>query len=248
MAPGLEATLWGLAGGSTLLLGAAATYVLPWSARVIAGILAFGCGVLISAVAYDLLMEGFHQGGVVTLAVGMLAGSLLYTVSNVVISQRGGRTHKRHHAAKPAPTANRGLAIAVGSILDGVPEALVLGIGLLTDDGVSLTMLAAIALSNFPEALSGSTDMRRAGAPPRVVFAVWGGVAVLCGVAAGAGAALLGEASATTQAAINAVAAGAVLTMIADTMIPEAVKDAHLGTGLLVVLGLLCAFTLSHAI
>ncbi|HZY11942.1 MAG TPA: hypothetical protein VFE89_04160 [Beijerinckiaceae bacterium] len=123
---------------------------------------------------------------------------------------------------------------------------MVLGVGLLAGNGVSLAMFAAIFLSNFPEGLSSAVGMKKAGRSNGYIFGLWIGITLLSGLASFAGAALLGGASPQVLAVVQAVAAGALLTMIIDTMIPEAVEGEHKGTGLLAVLGLLVAFALSN--
>ena len=239
----ISAGLWGLAGASSLVIGAAIAYLVRLPQRVTAGIMAFGCGVLISAVAYDLLEDGFEEGGIWPIA----AGSLAYAVADWLVSRHGGHHRKRSSDQQQKSTEGGGLAIAIGSLLDGVPESVVLGLGLLAGQGVSTAMLAAIFLSNLPEGLSSALGMKRAGRSKAYVFGLWIGIAVLSALASCAGAALLGGASPQWLAAVNAVAAGALLTMIANTMIPEAVEGEQKATGVLVVLGLLIAFALSNA-
>lgn len=241
----LQAGLWGLLGSSSLVLGAATAYAASLPRRVTAGIMAFGCGVLISAVAYDLLEAGFQEGGIWPIALGAVSGSVAYTFADWLVSRSGGRDRKRAGGQHGSSTGG-GLAIAIGSLLDGIPESVVLGVGLLSGQGVSVAMLAAIFLSNFPEGLSSALGMKRAGRGKAYVFGLWITIAVFSGLASLAGAALLGGASPRILAAVNAVAAGALLAMIIDTMVPEAVEGEHKGTGLLVVLGLLVAFTLSN--
>jgi ZIP family zinc transporter len=132
-------------------------------------------------------------------------------------------------------------------LLDGVPESVVLGLGLLSGRGVSIAMLAAIFLSNFPEGLSSALGMRAAGRSAAYIFGLWGVIALLSGLAASAGAAFLGGAPAQVVATVNAVAAGALLTMVVNTMVPEAVEGEPKLAGVLVVVGLLVAFALSNA-
>lgn len=242
----VQAGVWAMLGASSLLLGAAAAYIFKLPARVTGGVMALGCGILISAVAYDLILEGFEQGGMGAIMIGALVGSAAYTLANWLVSRSGGR-HRKRSGQQQQTDGSGGLAIAIGSLLDGVPESVVLGTGLLAGGGVSPAMFAAIFLSNLPEGLSRATGMRKAGRSKTFVFGLWGGIAVLSGSAALAGATLLGDASPELLAMVNAVAAGALLTMVADTMIPEAVEGERGGTGLLVVLGLLAAFALSHA-
>jgi ZIP family zinc transporter len=240
----LQAGLWGLLGASSLVLGAVVAYVMRLPQRVTAGVMAFGCGVLISAVAYDLLEDGFQEGGIWPIAFGAIGGSIAYTAADWAVSRSGAQNRKRSGAQQDS--GGSGLAIAIGSLLDGIPESVVLGVGLLGRQGVSIAMLAAIFLSNFPEGLSSALGMKRAGRGKAYIFGLWIGIAVLSGLASLAGAALLGGASPKILAAVNAVAAGALLTMIIDTMVPEAVEGEHQSTGLLVVLGLLVAFALSN--
>ncbi|MFC4169124.1 ZIP family metal transporter [Teichococcus aestuarii] len=241
----LQAGFWGLLGGSSLVIGAALAYLVRLPARVTAGIMAFGCGILISAVAYELVEEGFRQGGIWPVIGGALAGSAAYTLANWLVSRRGGR-HRKRSGGQQKAAGGGGMAIAIGSLLDGIPESVVLGVGLLGGGGVSLPMLTAVFLSNFPEGLSSAAGMRRAGRGRGYVLGLWGGIALLSGLAALLGAALLGDAPPALTATVNAIAAGALLTMIADTMIPEAVEGERGGTGLLVVAGLLVAFALSQ--
>lgn len=224
----------------------AIAYVLQLPERVTAGIMAFGCGVLISAVAYDLLEDGFAEGGIWPIAAGAVVGSFAYAIADWLVSRYGGHHRKRSGDQQQKSTEGGGLAIAIGSLLDGVPESVVLGLGLLAGQGISTAMLAAIFLSNLPEGLSSALGMKRAGRSKTYVFGIWISIAALSGLASLLGAALLGGASPRVLAAVNAVAAGALLTMIANTMIPEAVEGEHKATGVLVVLGLLVAFALSN--
>jgi ZIP family zinc transporter len=245
----LQAGIWGLIGASSLVIGAALAYLVRLPVRVTAGVMAFGCGVLISAVAYDLVLEGFRAAGIWPVIVGALAGSIAYTVANWLVSRHGAKHRKRSgHQQSSDSGAGGGLAIAIGSLLDGIPESVVLGVGLLDGGGVSVAMLAAIFLSNLPEGLSSALGMKKAGRSKGYVLGLWIAIALLSGLASLLGAALLGSASDRWMATVNAVAAGALLTMIADTMVPEAVQGEHGLTGLLVVAGLLVAFGLSHGI
>ncbi len=243
----IHAALWGLLAASGLVLGAVLAWVLRPPTRVVAGVLAFGCGLLISAVAFELVAEGFHQGGSVPLIAGALLGSLLYTGANALVTRQGGRHHRRSHGQTPAGEQS-GLVLVVGVMLDGVPESLVLGIGLLVGGGVSMAFVVAVFLSNLAEGLTGAANLRAAGYGRRFTLGIWVLVALALAVSAGVGAALPETVPLPAMAFINAIAAGALLTMIADTMIPEAVHGVHGGTGLLVVIGMLCAFFISHGL
>jgi ZIP family zinc transporter len=243
----LSAGLWGLLGASSLIAGAALAFLANLPRWATAGIMSFGCGVLISAVAYDLLEDGFQEGGILPIVGGAIAGSIAYAVADWLVS-RNGAHHRKLSGDGEQQNASEGggLVIAIGSLLDGIPESIVLGLGLLGGRGVSIPMLAAIFLSNLPEGLSSALGMKAAGRSKAYIFGLWGTIVVLSGLASSIGAAAFGSAPPQIVAAVNAVAAGALLTMVVNTMIPEAVKGEQNLTGTLVVLGLLVAFALSN--
>jgi ZIP family zinc transporter len=246
----LAAGLWGLLGGSALVLGAAIAWVAKLPQRLIAAIMAIGSGVLISAVAFDLMDEAFAKGGFDSTAVGFLTGAIVYTIANIVISRRGAKHRKRSGSnpdasQPPADEGGSGTAIAVGALLDGIPESVVIGVSLLGGTGVSVVTVAAVFLSNVPEGLSSAAGMKAAGRSARYVFGVWMAIAVASGIAAMAGNWLLAGANPDIIAATTAVAAGAILAMLVDTMIPEATESTHEYSGLIAVTGFLLAFILS---
>ncbi|WDZ86251.1 ZIP family metal transporter [Micromonospora cathayae] len=244
----LQAGGWGLVAGSALLLGALAGWYLPVPQRVIALIMAFGAGVLLSAVSFELIAEAHEQGGMLPTALGAAGGALAYTLANLALARRGARHRKRSGERQPSEREKpgSGTAMAVGALLDGVPESVVIGASLLSGGPVSVVTVAAVFLSNVPEGLSSAAGMRRAGRSSRYVFLLWAGIALVSGVAALVGYTLLGGAPPTVLAAITALAAGAILAMITDTMVPEAFENAHLLVGLVTVAGFLTAFALSH--
>lgn len=245
----LVAGLWGLVGGSALVIGAGVGYAARLPQRLIAGIMAIGAGVLISAVAFDLMDEAYARGGFDSTAAGFLGGAIAYTVANVAISRHGARHRKRSgsnpDASLPGADAGSGLAIAVGALLDGIPESVVIGVSLLHGTGVSLVTVAAVFLSNVPEGLSSAAGMRKAGHGSRYVFGVWEGIALVSGIAAAFGNLALANAPPDAIASVTAVAAGAILAMLVDTMIPEATEQTHEYSGLITVGGFLAAFVLT---
>jgi len=246
----IQAGLWGLAAGGALVLGAGITWVMRVPQKVVASVMAFGAGVLISALAFDLVDEAETTGGLIPTVLGFLTGALVYVAANVLLARHGARHRKRSGAeqSSEAEQSGSGVAIAIGALLDGIPESVVLGLSLLGGRGIGVPVLAAIFLSNLPEGLSSASGMKNNGRSARYVFGVWGGIAVASGLAGMLGCLLLQGASRATIAAITAVAAGAILTMVADTMIPEAFERTHLYAGLLVTAGFLCAFTISRAL
>jgi len=245
----IQAGFWGLVAGGALVVGAAIAWLVAVPRVVVASIMAFGAGVLISALAFDLVDEAETTGGLTPTVIGFLAGALVYVAANVVLARRGARHRKRSGDEQPSESDQHGsgAAIAIGALLDGIPESVVLGLSLLGGNGVGVAVLAAIFISNLPEGLSSAAGMKRNGRSARYVFGVWVGIAVASGLAGLLGCLLLQGASAATIAVITAVAAGAILAMIADTMIPEAFERTQLYTGLLTTIGFLVAFTISRA-
>jgi ZIP family zinc transporter len=245
----LEAALWGLLGGGALVLGA----LVAWFARVpqpvIASVMAFGSGVLISAVAFDLMLEAADTGGLLPTAIGFLGGALAYVGANAILARHGARHRKHPGARQPSEDqqAGSGVAIAVGALLDGVPESVVLGVSLLSGGAVSLSFLAAVFISNVPEGMSSAAGMKSKGRSAAYVFGVWGSIAAVSAIAALVGALALDGAPPEAIAVITAVAAGAILTMIADTMIPEAFEETRTWTGVITTVGFLVAFAIDRA-
>lgn len=245
----VQAGLWGLLSGSALVLGALLAYLVELPTRVVAAVMAFGSGVLISALSFELMDEAFRTGGFGSTAFGFLAGAAVYTVANVMVSHWGGRHRKRSgsapHARQTHADEGGGLGIAVGALLDGIPESVVIGVSLLQGRGVSFVAVIAIFLSNLPEGLSSAAGMFKAGRSRAYVFGIWGAIALASGVSALIGNLAFGGAPPGVVAFVNATAAGAILAMLCDTMIPEAFETAHEYAGLITVAGFLAAFALS---
>ena len=244
----IQAGLWGLLAGAALVVGALAAWFIAVPQRLIAGVMAFGAGVLISALAFELMEEAYKRGGLDSTGLGFIGGAAVYTAANWVLSRHGAK-HRKRSAAGKQPSEDEdsgsGLAIAVGALLDGIPESIVIGLSMLKGGAVSLVAVIAIFLSNVPEGLSSAAGMRKAGRSAGYVFGVWIAIAVASGIASWLGYAVFRDFSADVVAATTAVAAGAILAMLSDTMIPEAFAETHNAAGLITVVGFFAAFVLS---
>jgi ZIP family zinc transporter len=202
--------------------------VRPWPDELVGLVLAFGAGALISAVSFDLFEEGQRIGGPGTVAIGLAAGALTYFVLDGLVDRLGA-----------------GASLALGALLDGIPEQMVLGIGIAAGEGVGVGLLVAIFVSNLPEAIGASADLREAGRKPGTIRRLWLVVAGACTLATVAGYALADATSGDLQAVINGFAAGALLVMLIDSMIPEAARKAGRPAGLVTVVGFAVAAALS---
>ena len=233
---------WGALASSSLVAGALLAGVRSWPSRQIGMVLAFGAGALISAIGFELAGEGIEVGSIQAVAVGLGAGAIVYFTLDGWIAVRFATGRGR---AGRAAGADAGTALALGAFLDGIPEQLVLGIGLAAGEGVSVGLLVAIFVSNLPEAIGSASSMKKSGIRERRVLALWIAVAAICALASVAGYGLADAVSGELRAAIDGFAAGALLVMLIDSMIPEATRDSGRVAGLLTTLGFAVATALS---
>jgi ZIP family zinc transporter len=231
----------GLVAGSLLLVGVVIAWLVAVPQKVVAGIMAFGSGALISALAFELVAEAHQDGGLVPTVIGFALGAVIYVTADILIDRRGRRRGRSGPARQPG-----GSTILVGALVDGIPESFVLGLNVATTGGLSLPIIAAIAISNLPEGLSSAAAMKRSGASARWVFGVWTAVVFASTAAALLGFLLLQDAPVEVVAVITTVAAGGILAMVCNTMIPDAFREERALTGLWATLGFLAAFTLSN--
>jgi len=232
----LEAAFWGLVGGLSLVIGALIA-LLPRRSlhdRTVGFVMAFGAGVLISAVAFDLTEEAIAIGGGAAAALGLCAGALSYFAGDRLVDRGGG------------DSADDPQGIVLGALLDGIPESAAIGLTLLSGGGVSVSFITAVFISNLPESIAASAELKPKH-PRRWIIGLWLAIALASAVAAGLGYQLLGGAPDDVVAFVKAFAGGAILCMLADTMVPDALHKAGASVGLVTVLGFALAALLSTA-
>jgi zinc transporter, ZIP family len=239
-----EAALWGAIGASSLLIGALIGLLVRLPNVVIGLVLGFGAGTLISAVSFELTEEAYALGGADAVVIGLAAGALAYFIGDYFVQNRGA-SGRMSPMGSSGVSASASTALLLGAVLDGIPESAVIGLTLLEGGSVGVAVLAAVFISNLPESMSSSSGMRAAGASTWHVLSIWIWVVLASAAAAAAGYGLLEDASGNAVALIEAFAGGAVITMLADTMMPEAFRHGGRAVGLFTVLGFALAYLLT---
>jgi zinc transporter, ZIP family len=234
-----EAMGWALLGASSLLLGALVAFAVPIPRKLLGFILAFGAGVLVSAVAYELVEEAVTTAAdSYAVAIGFPLGAIVFFLGDVAIDRR-----------LKGSSGGGGLGIVLGAVLDGIPESVVIGASLLTGETANVAVIVAVFLSNIPESISASSDLLRGGWSRWRVLLLWVIVVAASTLAAGLGYVALEGASGSWISAIQAFAAGAILTMLADEMVPEAFEytEHNKTVGLALAFGFALSAALSFA-
>jgi ZIP family zinc transporter len=238
----IDAFFWGIIGSISLTLGGLIGILFKMGNRTLGLVMAFGAGVLIAAVTYELTFDAFNKsafGGAPL--VGFVAGAATFFGLDLLIEKLGARGRK---AIEGNHASTLVVPIILATILDGVPESLVIGMGLLGGHGVGIGMLAAVFISNLPEAIAGTSGMVAGGWSWKKIIVVWLFVSFVCALASMAGFALFANASHTSISFIQTFAAGSILVMLSNTMIPEAYEHGGKLAGIFTVLGFLAAVCL----
>ena len=229
-------------GASALIVGAEVAFRFNLSKKVIGLIMAFGVGALISSIAYELVLPSVQSASVLQASTALLIGALTFFVGDYCIDKIGGKKRKSMDGPDKESSDT---GIVLGTVLDGIPESAVLGMSLASGGGVSTALLTAIWISNFPKALRAMVGLKKSGAPKRKIRLMWWSIVAVSTLSAGIGFAIVSINSKSTGAFVQAFAAGALLTMIADEMSPEAYSKSAKLTGLAVALGFIFAVFLT---
>jgi ZIP family zinc transporter len=239
-----EAAFWGAFSASSLLIGAAMALRWNLSSRIVGLVMGFGAGALISAVSFELVEDAIdHSAGYWAVGFGLAAGALIFFGGDWYIDRRGGEQRKDIGGEGSEGNAS---AIMLGTVLDGIPESIVVGGSLVAGGSVSIAMVAAAFLSNLPEAVGASTGLKKGGTPGRRLIGLWLIIVLISAASSAIGYVILDEAPENVGAFFQSFAAGAILTMLIDTMIPEASEEGGKTVGLITVLGFAVAVFLSQ--
>jgi ZIP family zinc transporter len=236
-----SALLWGGISGSAALIGAVMALLLPIPKKVVAYIMSFGTGVLIGAAAYELLGHSVQEAGIGATSIGFIAGAGIFTLFDLFISKQGGEKRKRsgEHSSN-----HSGMAIFGGTVMDAVPESIMIGASLLEKQTVNWLLVIAIFISNIPEGISSTIGLKKGGYSTKKVLVLWLCVLFISAFSSWGGFTFLEQASPNTTAMIASFAGGAIIAMIASTMMPEAFQEGGPSVGIITALGLLTSLIL----
>lgn len=238
----VESFLWGLLATSSLVFGG---FVISWfalSKRALGVIMGFGAGALISAVSYELTYEAVKIGkGTYFPLMGFVIGALTFYFSDMLIEKFGAKDRMQIGASHSTKIV---VPMILAIILDGIPESIVLGLGLSEGEGVSMAMLVAIFISNLPESIAASTGMKSGGWGMGKIIVIWIGLALFFALMSVAGFAAFNDTSEKWLSFIQAFAGGAILMMLANTMMPESFEHGGKLTGVFTVIGFIISVSI----
>lgn len=245
----LEVVIWSLAASAFLVIGALIGWSGGLSHRLIASLLAFGGGILMSVAAFELLEEAHNAAGIMPVIVGYVTGAALFAFGLRILDRAGARHRKRTPSGAPVrmgAAAGAGGVIALATVLDGIPESLIIGLNFSEGKALGFATVIAVLLSNFPEGVASTARMKAEGRSFRYVIVLWVCVALASGGCAWLGYHAFGDLPKVWVAFVEALAAGALFVYVADHMVPEAFAETHEAAGLITALGFLLGFGLAE--
>jgi len=256
-----SAILWGTLAASATMFGAILALKLSMPKRIIGYIMALGTGALIGATTYELLEGSLEISGLKEVAIGFLGGSLIFTLLDYFISHKGGHQRKGSdrtdsHGGKAQNESSdekmdsdikgktSGMGIFIGTVMDTLPESAMIGMSLIGGGSVSLALVVSVFISNIPEGLSSTVGLRKSGFSKKKIMIMWFFVVFFSALSSLAGATLLEMATDSIKAIVSSFAGGAIIAMIASTMMPEAYKEGGPSVGFITTIGVFIALWL----
>ncbi|MEL3971975.1 ZIP family metal transporter [Rossellomorea oryzaecorticis] len=238
-----QAALWGGIASLSLFLGALAGILFTIPKRITAFIMAFGTGLITGSATFDLLSEAKGNADLLSITFMFLAGAAIFTVFELWISRKGGSQRKR---SNKNPNNHSGLAIYIGTLMDAIPESIIIGISFLGGQSIQWVFIIAIFISNFPEALSSSIGLKLDQYSTRKILILWGSVVVVSSLSSLLGYTFLQNAPESTEYLIGAFGAGGLLAMVSSTMLPEAFEEGGPVVGFISSLGIILSYIFTN--
>ena len=226
----MDSLIFGFIASVPLLLGTFLALFVSLPKKIIATIMAFGSGVLIAAISFSLIEEAFSLSqSVIPVILGFIFGGLSYTIANYILNKKSkGQTRRRkrsHGEIAGGGKEASGLSLLIGSVMDNIPENMALGISIVTGGSVNIVLIAAIFISNFPEGLSSTEGMKSNGKSRKYIIGLWSIAVVIGSISTAIGFSILSKANPFIVSVARSFAAGAILVMLAESMIPEAYEE-----------------------
>ncbi|UII54265.1 ZIP family metal transporter [Cytobacillus spongiae] len=239
----VQAALWGAVASFSLFIGSIVGIYYSIPKKIIAYIMAFGTGVLLGASTFELLLEAVKASGIPIAISSFLAGAFVFTLLELFLYKKGGSSRKR---SQKNPAGHSGLAIYFGTLMDAIPESIIIGISLLHNYQINWLFILAIFISNFPESLSSTIGLRKDGYSKKKVLFLWFSVVVLSSICSVIGFTFLKDSPKTLIAAIGAFGAGGLIAMVCSTMLPEAFEEGGPVIGFIASVGIAFSLVLSE--
>lgn len=245
----LDSLLWGFIASLPLIAGAILASYVDLKKSIIASIMAFGAGVLVAALTFSLIEEAYSLANdLVPVILGFVLGGLSYSIANHVLNKRASTQHrKRSHGQNAGGGKDAsGVALMVGSLMDNIPENMALGISIVAGGAVNVVLIAAIFISNFPEGLASSQGMKSNGKSTQKILLLWAVVVAIGTISSAIGFSVLANVDKYIVSIALSYASGAILVMLAESMIPEAFEEGGSKVGLATMAGFAIAFALGR--
>lgn len=247
MATVFDVIFWALVSSTPLVAGAVLAVFLKIPQKIVAIIMALGSGALISVITFSLMREAYHMGGIIPVSIGFMAGALILSIGNHNIKKRVLKIKKSPTTSSDTattPSKGAGISLALGSLLDNIPEGLSIGVSLLVSNTIGISLVVAIAISNFSEAIGGAEIMKFYKKRLHFIIGMWSMIAISNVLASVFGFSLLSNVGEEYLAIALSFAAGSILGMLGETMMPEVYKIGGYHISVATAVGFLLIFIL----